>query len=58
METRIDNKECDYCGEVLNYELYELTHTHHGHDFCNYLCMKNFYDNDIPDNEDFISVAI
>lgn len=56
MRIRDDNIKCEFCEKDLNEELYEETHTRLGRDFCNYECMEAFYGDEIPEDEEFISV--
>jgi len=57
METRTDNKECDFCDKNLNGRGYEETHTKSGLDFCCYECAENFFGSEwLDSDDDFISV--
>lgn len=56
MRTRSDNVKCEFCGKSLNDTAYEETHTKQGKDVCNYECLSGLYVDEIPENEDFISV--
>jgi YHS domain-containing protein len=48
---------CNCCGGKINEESnYKNTHTYQGYIFCNYECMEAFYNNEIPEEEDFLSV--
>ena len=50
METEI--RECEFCGE-----LHDCEKTRLGHYFCCYGCLESYYGDDVPEDEDFISVA-
>lgn len=55
MKTRTEGN-CEYCGKSLIGEAYEDTESKQGHSFCNYECMEEFYENEIPESEDFLIV--
>lgn len=48
--------KCDFCGE--NILSSKQTKTHNGKHFCNYECMSDFYNYEIPDDEDFLCVEL
>ena len=45
---------CESCQESLEGMAYEETRTAMGVDICSYECLENWYENDIPEEEDFI----
>ena len=54
----MNTEKCDFCEEELSFAPYAETHTNFGRDFCDYACMEAYYGDDIPENEEFIIVAV
>ena len=55
MQYRKDGN-CKHCNINLENMLIEETTTQRGDSFCSYECLEEFYDGEIPEDEDFIFV--